>query len=322
MREFVYILAASHSGSTLLTMLLNAHPAIASVGELSPAHIGDLASYRCSCGRRIRLCPFWEHTAWAARASGVDFRLEAFPTRFAMPESRLATRLLRPLHRGPALEWVRDTSLRCLTAWPRHFAQVARANEVLVRAILDYYGTHVFVDKGRALRLKYLLRLACLNVKVIHLVRDGRAVALTHTDPAGYADATDPRLRGGGDGGKRPDPRLSMSQAAWQWGRCMEEARHALHRLAPSRWIRIRYEDLCTETARTISRVFRFLGVDPHQEVRDFRSVEHHVIANGMRLDATSDIRLDERWRSVLSDSDLRLFDDIGGKPNKRLGYA
>jgi hypothetical protein len=37
MRRLAYILAASHSGSTLLSMLLGSHPQIATVGEMKPA---------------------------------------------------------------------------------------------------------------------------------------------------------------------------------------------------------------------------------------------------------------------------------------------
>jgi hypothetical protein len=61
--------------------------------------------------------------------------------------------------------------------------------------------------------------------------------------------------------------------------------------------------------------------VDPAQTSADFRSVEHHVLGNGMRLDPTSEIRLDQRWKSVLSPADLPVFDSVAGKLNRRYGY-
>ena len=322
MTRLVYILAASHSGSTLLTMLLNSHPDVATVGELAPGHIEASPAYPCSCGQRIRECPFWQWVAATARTRGLNFGIEDFGTGFQVPESRIATRLLQPLHRGPMLEFVRDAGLALSSPWPRRFREIAHANEILADAIMEYYHARVFVDKGNVgLRLKYLLRIPSFEVKVIHLIRDGRAVALTYMDPAGFADAQDPNRRGGGGGGNRASERLSMSQAAYQWRRCNEEAEHALRRLDRSQWIEVRYEELCGSPDATLSRIFAFLGLDPAQRAADFRSVENHVVGNGMRLDTTSEIRLDERWRTRLTASDLQVFDDVAGHANRQYGY-
>ena len=53
-----YILAASHSGSTLLAMLLGSHPDVCTAGELKAASVGDVDAYRCSCGAPILQCGF------------------------------------------------------------------------------------------------------------------------------------------------------------------------------------------------------------------------------------------------------------------------
>ena len=323
MTDFVYILAASHSGSTLLTMLLNSHPDIVTVGELAPGHMEDLAWYQCSCGAKLRECGFWRHIQDATDRRGLAFQLEDFGTRFTMPDSGIASRLLKPLHRGPAMEFIRDVGLRLLTPWAKRFKRISRANEILIEQILDYYGSKVFVDKGnRAIRLKYLLRIPSLNIKVIRLIRDGRAVALTYMDPANYADAEDESLRGGGNGGDRADECLTIASAAYQWRRCNEEAEHVLACVTASRTIEIRYEELCCDTDATLDRIFDFLGLDPTRRLRDFRSAEHHILGNGMRLDSAAEIRLDERWKSQLTLEDLHTFDAVAGRLNYRYGYA
>ena len=318
MIRFIYILAASHSGSTLLTMLLNAHPDVATVGSLGPGGIGDINKYRCSCGSLIRECSFWNWLTNRAKANGIPFCVEHFGTRFNMRTSKLGNRLLSALHRGPMFELIRDTCLNLLTPWPRRFQQIARANEVLVKLIMEYYSSKVFVDKGNiALRLKYLLRIPSFDIKVIHLVRDGRGVALSYMDPAVFADARDPALRGGGMGGNRENERLSMKMAATEWKRSVEEAEFILSRLDKSRWITIKYESLCTEPDTTMNRIFEFIGLDPSKRAKDFRSVEHHILGNGMRLDSTSEIQLDERWKSVLTPEQLAIFDRIAGRINE-----
>lgn len=322
MTKLAYILAASHSGSTLLTMLLNSHPEVATIGELSPGHMEDLSWYLCSCGSKIRECHFWRWVASAMRTRGIDFHLEEFGTRFRMPDSRIATRLLGPLHRRPALELLRDTGLRLFSRWPSRIREIIRANEILVEVILEYYHARLFVDKGnRALRLKYLFRVPSFDLKVIRLIRDGRGVALTYMDPAGFADAEDPAMRSGGSGGQRENERLSMAQAAHQWRRCNEEVENVLRQLDKSQWIEVRYEELCKDTENTLVRLFDSLGLEPDKRTRKFRTVEHHVVGNGMRLDTTSRISLDERWRSVLTEEELGVFNRVAGELNRRYGY-
>ena len=318
-----YLLAASHSGSTLLAMLLGAHPEVCTAGELKAASLGDPERYRCSCGERIRACPFWAAIGAETAARGVPLDITAARTDLRAVESAWARRLLRPLHRGPLLEALRDAALSLSPEWRRELPALQRRNAVLVEALLARTGRSCVVDSSKnGLRLKYLLRNPALDVKVIRLIRDGRAVALTYTDPARFADARDPRLRGGGAGGDRAGERLSLASAVREWRRSHEAAETILRALPPSRWIEVRYEDLCRAPADALARVFSFMGVDPSATDLDFRRREHHVVGNGMRLDTSSEIRLDERWRAALTADDLAAFEKGAGALNRRLGYA
>jgi len=322
MTSLAYILAASHSGSTLLAMLLNAHPEICTVGELKATNLGDVECYRCSCGQLIRHCRFWARVSVALDAKGVSFDIANAGTHFQRAGSAYARRLLRPLHRGSLGERLRDAALWLSPTWCGHLPDIQRRNAALVETLTETTGARIVVDSSKVgLRLKYLLRNPELDVVVIRLIRDGRAVALAYTNPAAYADARDPSRRGGGSGGDRRGERLTMAEAAREWRRSNEEAEHVLAGLGRSRWIEVRYEDVCADPPGTLNRIFGWLGVDPAQTSADFRSVEHHVLGNGMRLDPTSEIRLDQRWKSVLSPADLRVFDSVAGKLNRRYGY-
>jgi hypothetical protein len=322
--RLAYVLAASHSGSTLLSMLLGAHPQIATIGEikLSAKAMGDLDQYRCSCGRLIRECDFWRKVKEGMAARGFDFDLARAGTDYRISESPYVRRLLGPMHHGRLLEGFRDTALGLSGVWRRQLAETHRRNAALVSVICKIKEADVIVDSSKiGLRLKYLLRNPELDVKVIRLIRDGRGVALTYMDPAAFADARDPARRAGGLGGNREKERMSIAAAACEWRRCMEEAENVLRGLPSSRQIEVRYEDYCKDPVATLSRLHRFLGVEPGRQPRDFRSVEQHVIGNGMRLDITSEVRLDERWREVLSEQELRTFDAIAGQTNRRYGY-
>lgn len=319
--KYAYILAASHSGSTLQAMLLNAHPDICTAGELKATNLGDTDAYLCSCGERIRLCRFWQAVSEAMRRRGFEFDITRSETHFADVPSRFAERLMRPLHAGPALEFLRDAALSLSPAWRASYAGKQQRNAALVASLLEVSGKKIVADSSKiAVRLKYLLRNPELDVHVVRQVRDGRAVMLTYMDPYRFADAADPSRRAGGTG-RDYTTRRTAEQAAYLWLRSNLEAEAALRRVSPDRRIIVRYEDLCGSTESTLQRVYGFLGVDASRRAASFRSVAHHVVGNGMRLDTTSEIRLDDRWKSVLTKSELADFDRVAGKLNRFYGY-
>lgn len=112
-----------------------------------------------------------------------------------------------------------------------------------------------------------------------------------------------------------------MEHAAREWRRSNEEADALLKGVNRSQWMEIRYEDLCRRPEMTLAEIFQFVGVDRSRVNLEFRSVEHHVIGNGMRLDSNSQILVDDRWRTHLTAAQIEAFNRIAGPLNKSLGY-
>lgn len=319
----MYILAASHSGSTLLAILLGSHPEICTVGELKATSMGDVDRYLCSCRAKIRMCPFWAGVRGDMADRGFDFDITDAGTDLAFGAGPYLRRLLRPLHRGPALELVRDAALGLSPGWRSRLSRFQARNSALAETVCARTGKGVIVDSSKVgVRLKYLLRNPAFEVKVVRLIRDGRGVALTYVDPARFADAENPGLRGGGMGGNREDERVTLAEAALEWRRSNEEGEAVLGRLDRARWRNVRYEDLCTAPDDTLRSLFTFIGVDPGVGVEQLRFEGHHVVGNGMRLDSSRKIRLDERWRQALPPRELQVFDSVAGDMNRRLGYT
>jgi hypothetical protein len=317
-----YILAASHSGSTLLAMLLGSHRDACTVGELKATSLGNPDTYRCSCGELIRACRFWIDVSTRMAGLGRPFDVLHAKTNINAGATPFVNRLLRPLHRGRVVEAVRDAALGLSPSWRENLANFHALNSSLIRTLCERSGVRVVVDSSKTgIRLKYLLRNPDLDVRVIRLTRDGRAVALTYMDPARYADATDPSKRGGGDGSDRESERLSIMDAAREWRRSNEEAEALLSGLPPTQYLTASYEEVCESTDGTLSRMHAFLGLKPDGLAHDWRAKEHHVIGNGMRLDSESAIRLDDRWKTALSPQDLAAFDTEAGHLNRALGY-
>ncbi|MGZ8474215.1 MAG: sulfotransferase [Candidatus Deferrimicrobiaceae bacterium] len=320
--RLVYILAASHSGSTLLAILLGGHPAVCTAGELKATSMGDVDRYLCSCQARIRECPFWAGMKQEMADRGFAFDITDAGTDLFSGAGPYLRRLLRPLHRGPALELVRDTALSLSPVWRSRLSRFQARNSALIESLRARTGKDIVVDSSKVgIRVKYLLRNPTLDVRVVRLIRDGRGVVLAYVDPASYADAANPRLRGGGTGRSREDEKLAVAEASLEWRRSNEEAEAILAGLDPSRWRNVRYEDLCADPDRTLRFLFDFIGADAGVGVErlDFEGL--HVVGNGMRLDFSRRIRLDERWRQALGPADLRVFDSVAGSLNRKLGY-
>jgi hypothetical protein len=319
--RLLYLLAASHSGSTLTGLLLGSHPEIATVGELKFTSLGALEKYRCSCGEFLLQCPFWIRVKDALAARGRVFEPGDGSTDIFSGVSPYVRRALRPMHRGVLLELLRDCALQAAPSWRRHIRSWQEANALLIQTVSSITGKPVVADTSKVgIRLKYLLRNPALDIKVLRIVRDGRAVALTYVDPARYADARDEKLRAGGSGGDRASERLSMAQAARAWRRSNESALSILDGLPQQAFRIVRYEDVCADPQATLGPVLEWVGVDPRATLALARG-SYHVVGNGMRLDSTRDVKLDERWRTALSPADLATFDAVAGSLNRRLGY-
>jgi hypothetical protein len=304
-------------------MLLASHPQVCTVGELNLSGVDDPRTYRCSCGVLLRACAFWKAITARMESRGIAFDVLESGTDFAGVPSRIVRRALRPLHRGRIAEAARDLALAMSPSWRRHYPVQQARNATLVECLAEETGASVIVDSSKTgIRLKFLLRNPSLDVRVIRLIRDGRAVALTYTNPAEFADARDPKLRGGGMGGNRDDERLPIAKAAREWRRSHEEADAIVRRLGAERWTRVHYEALCERTDQTLEALYRFLAVDPVCARPDFRSVAHHVIGNGMRLDNSNAVSVDQRWTRALSEHDHRTFDAVAGSLNRSYGYA
>lgn len=319
-KQLIYLAAASHSGSTMTAMLLGAHPDLCSVGELKAIHLGDKGSYLCSCKTLVSECSFWQGVSEKMTNRGQDFSISNARTDIRTDASPYTLRLLKPLVRGPLLELVRDALLSFSPIWRKQLAQLQKRNVDYISAIAEQADVKGVVDSSKiGIRLKYLLKNKDLDIKVIWIVRDGRGVSLAYKNPSEYADAKDPKLRGGG-AGKTQEHGRDIETGAHEWVRCNQETQAVLATMDKDKWIKVHYEDICNNTEQALDNIFEFIGVDPSKKRLDFKSVEHHVVGNGMRLDDSEVIKLDDRWKKELSANELAQYQQVVGEYHHQLG--
>lgn len=299
MIKLVYILSPSHSGSTVLGLLLGDHPQIATVGELKMASDGYRDDATCSCNRAMNHCPFWREAARRLRAKGLDLTADSFHTHVGKrrtPFERLLALQVGP----PVVEAARSLILQAWPGWRRALSHRIACNESMMETILEMTGRPVFLDTSKdASRLRYLVDSGRFDVSVIYLVRDGRAVACS-------------MMRKG----------LCARAAAQYWINEHREARRLHDRITTRvRWRQLHYEALCQDPDATVESLCRFIGVPPEQRSLDFSSWDSHILGNRMRLSGVREITLDTSWRERLTGTDLATVQAITTDLNKRFGY-
>jgi hypothetical protein len=231
-------------------------------------------------------CPFWREVQSRMRAGGFeDFSLGNFGLRFE--GHNLVDRVRTGSMRSTLLEDLRDAALSAVRPHERSLRTVARRNQAFVDVILEMTGKRVFADASKEpMRLRYLDRFLRMDLKAVHLVRDVPGVAAS---------------------AEKHGTQRDVAAGARMWARTNATIMRQLGRLDPNNRTIVRYEDLCRDPGSTMAELYAFCGVDPlDAEAMPTLGQPQHLIGNRGRLEALTEIRLDESWRSLLSTEQLR----------------
>jgi hypothetical protein len=306
MTRVVYIMGHGYSGSTLLTFLLSTHPQIATIGELGIAphakeEFGRPEEYFCSCRTPVRECGFWQRVSREMAERGHAFDVWDADLDFRVRDSGIADLLLRAVQRGPVLETARSAGIRLVPSARRQHDRIAARISSLAEVITRIKGADVFLDSSkRPERATLMQRSEGFDLRVIHLVRDGRAVSWSSMKHL----------------------KIGPEEAARSWLADNQGSEHARRYFPADRWMSLRYEDLCADPDGTLRRIHAFAGIPSRNGFHNFRAVDHHIIGNNMRLSSTSEIRLDESWKQALTPEQMTLIERLVAPLNRRYGYG
>lgn len=297
--QVVYIMGYGRSGSTLLDTILGNHPDIVGVGELWRSFRDyRLEKANCSCGQRGRDCLFWgavvEH--WLAHPDMRDLEMytklqDLFECRTCLP------RLIRERFHPSA-----------------NFQRYVLQTQALFEAISVVSGKRIVVDSSKnPIRGLVLSMLPGIDLRIIHLIRDGRGVAWSLKKPR-PADAVN-------------DKPLPVSRTAAMWTLINLLSALVRQRFAQERTMLCRYEDLVLYPSQTLTCIGNFVGCDFAPIIDHILSerplaVSHIVAGNALRKAGSIRLRLDTDWRERLSPGERLLFYSMAGWLMKRYGYS
>jgi hypothetical protein len=303
-----FIVSPSYHGSTLLSLLLQNHSQVSSLGD---ANLPRGSKTTCSCGQRVYECDFWQ----ALTAQLDTSRYAKVPTMLPMLPRPLTRRKLEgyPTRVFHSARVDRTAGRVAAVGADRIIEPLWQLRPGLVHDFVDVYrsvykltlelqGTSVFVDGSKNWRTARLFVREFgpdANVNIIHLVRDPRGFALSQ------------RTRGLG---------RDLRAAAWLWAD-LHRRMQALENAAPYRVVR--YEDLCTQPEAELQSLFTSLGLEPEGVVgRTQHPAKNHLVGNPMRKAFDGTVRLDDRWRTELSDAEQRAVLRHAGDLATRFGYV
>lgn len=263
-----YIAGAGHCGSTLLNLLLNAHSQVLGLSEVSS--IGDHFKEQNEILRE----PFW---------LAVGRRYEE-ATALTFSDLELAAL--------PAAQILRSNTA--------DIEEFARPNRALLDCLALESGASVLVDASKSWqRLALLSKSRDFDLRVIHMLRDGRAVYNSYRR-------------------KYRRPVFALTK----WPRFTVAALLLRRGFPASTWLDLRYEDLATNPELSLAGVCTFLGLEFEPAMLRYRE-QPNLGLGGNRMADRSDqsIKLDETWRTELSSRQRLVFGLFFGWLNRLLGY-
>lgn len=293
--KLIYILGMGRSGSTLLDLLLGAHPELTGTGEFTNFAKWLKEDEICTCQKKIRHCSVWSKVIAKSPIGSTDEPITPVKRGKLYAASQLIVAILKyPLN--------------------KYQYEVAIRNHNLLTALLQDLKSTYIVDSSKAFtRLCFLERSGLFSLKVIHLVRDGRGVANSKKKKKNVIN------RQWNLESKKPRP---VGWTARVWTLTNMACLLLCYTLFRKNFLRVRYEDLASNPNFEMQRIVTFLNIPMVDDYSYIPQEKHHNIAgNSSRFDQDRRVILNEKWRDEFNWQEKVAFVFFGGAMNKLLGY-
>ena len=305
----LYVGGHGRSGSTILGQTLGQIPGFVYVGELWHVwYRGIRDNERCGCGQLFNSCEFWRAVGEEAFGGWENVDIDKMVEFRPYVERRRYT----PHYALAARTNVRSRKVNSV------LEECGPLLERLYRAILTVSGAGVIVDSSK--RFSYAVLLSLLpfaDLRVVHLVRDSRAVAYSWG-----RTKESPAVEGG-----RLMPRISPAHASRAWS-IQNYPYTFLSGIA--HFSRVRYEDFVSNPIACLAGTLGRVGFDdavdrPHDVIRGRHispSRDHTVSGNPVRFRTGSiELKPDEEWKINMRDADKNMVTALTAPLLLKYGY-
>jgi hypothetical protein len=304
--KLLYIAGYGRSGTTIVDNVLGRVDGFFTVGELR--YIWDrgiLKDWTCGCQQRFASCGFWR---------------EVLRTAFSEDEHLIANRMLS--YRDP-FKRIRSTVGKLATingsaSGSFNREQFIHGLECLYSALHQLTGADVIIDSSKwASYGKYLSEIPDVELYLVHLVRDPRAVAFSWKRNRAY----DPYLSIPYYIPKYPAARTAVEWIIWN------SSIECLKKSLVDRYLLMRYEDFASDPRSSVNKLLEFLEesnrTNPVGSESTIDLQENHCVAgNPIRFQRGEvTIKLDEEWKTQFSPIESRMVRILTWALMRKYGY-
>ena len=262
---------------------------------------------RCGCGQAFSACPFWQQVGRAAFGGWGQLDVDR------------VTRLRAQVDRGRFLPQLASARLRSRLqpALDEYVGYYQRT----YAAIGQVSGSPVVIDSSKHASLAFCLRSSPgVDLRVVHMVRDSRAVAYSWGKVVDRPDAAGSQMA-----------TYKPASAALRWN-VQNSALQLLSQLGTPT-LRVRYEDFVQDPAATLSEIaafpglpagpdFGFLAADGPGRWRAELAATHTASGNPMRFTTGRvPIRYDATWQTAMLTGNRRTVTALTLPLLMRYGY-
>jgi hypothetical protein len=301
MPKVIYIAGAGRSGSTILDSILGQIPGFFSVGELHFIWKRGLVENRlCACGMRFAECPAWKEI------------LEGIQPK---PNIRTAKTVMKDLPRSRNMPFPLTT--RSHQRFCRRYSVPVRHLGDVIESVADRCGGQVVVDSSKG--AVHGILLSCIpnvDLRVVHLIRDPRAVAYSWMRKKPSPDRPDGYMT----------PHGPTMSSLWWNGRNLQAEQ--LRRLDRSRYLRVSYERFASYPRQVVEEVLSMASESGRQ--LPFVSVStvdlqktHSVSGNPSRfISGRVVVEPDSEWLTEMGNRDRAIVEALTWPLMPRYGYS
>ena len=275
MKNIIYIAGYGRSGSTLLERILSSNDQLFGLGEVKFLFNSLLnnESY-CSCGEKVSDCDYWYKIIEEMDLKNINYLHE-----------------LEDLRR-------KNEYLHSIV-----FNNEEEYNEILnnlYQNIIKHTPseTKYVIDSSKTSRDSFFrpfLLSKNFNVKVIHLVRDGRGCMWSNIKGSNrkMEKGLDPKL-------KFPSLRTSIS---WSLANLSPHIFQYKHN---NNYIRIKYEDFVKNPENSLNRIAKYIDIDLSEQINMLKKQKeiplgHQLAGNRLRKKKKIILKNDDAWKEKLT---------------------
>lgn len=296
--KVLYFAGSGRSGSTILNIILGNHPEVFGGGELQNMRQVYNKNKICSCQAPLIDCEFWSVVIddWSSKIE--DKTVDSGLKRWKDTEGVFSLKSWLKMYFG-------------IGEKGREFEKYLASTSEFYRAVQHRSKKEILVDISKnPLRAWALEKNPEIDLRMVHLVRDGRAVAWSLKRTAERQNRNRPTWR-----------------AAMFW--VVINRMTNLVRTKVEHKTLIRYEDLVDKPEAILKQIGQMADIDlSHiinkiKSTEDFR-IEHVMAGNGIRKGNTIKFQAtnSKSWMQKLKPSSINLFKAISYSSLRKFNYS